>query len=494
VSSADRAVSRRALLGGGAVAIGGAVAGSTWYGVARGTGQHPLTQRWRERRGTRYFIAHRGAGDALPEHTLPAYEAALGWGADAVEISTSSTADGVLICMHDLTYDRTTTGKGVIHEQPSTVLTRLGVSQPQLGPKWSRAPLTPVPRLDDVLQRIGGRAVLCIEAKLDSDYAAVAAMIEKHGLRDSVIMKFFHRSHNIAVAKAAGYPVFVYLGGGDVSAKTISDAAAGLDRVKDCLVIPTTAGTGDIPDALVAAAVKTGVPTWVYPVHRRVEADHYFALGVSGVVTSSIGYSAQSIPPVRRDDWRSGAIQPGQLSRDPVGVGHAPIWRPDGALTLAGRGIGQHFLLLGQFGVLGSTGAGYNVQFEARWEKLPADKNANLTLAFACADDRYYQHRLGAASGYHATQRANGLLELYRHSAGSQEGVPLGAPAPTAAALEGQWMRFSLQVSQGGISWRRLGGALNGISVSVGDFHGGYLHIGRSSDDGALSFRNFTVA
>lgn len=53
-------------------------------------------------------IAHRGASGALPEHTLAAYDAAIGLGADYVEPDLVLTADGVLVCRHDIYLSTTT--------------------------------------------------------------------------------------------------------------------------------------------------------------------------------------------------------------------------------------------------------------------------------------------------------------------------------------------------------------------------------------------------
>lgn len=48
-------------------------------------------------------IAHRGASAYLPEHTLEAYALAYGQEADVIEPDVVLTADGVLICSHDVT-------------------------------------------------------------------------------------------------------------------------------------------------------------------------------------------------------------------------------------------------------------------------------------------------------------------------------------------------------------------------------------------------------
>ncbi len=54
------------------------------------------------------LIAHRGASAYAPENTLPAYELAIRQGADYVEQDLQITRDGVLVCLHDVTLERTT--------------------------------------------------------------------------------------------------------------------------------------------------------------------------------------------------------------------------------------------------------------------------------------------------------------------------------------------------------------------------------------------------
>ena len=54
------------------------------------------------------LVAHRGASAYAPEHTLEAYRLAIELGADFVEQDLAVTRDGVLVCIHDLTLDRTT--------------------------------------------------------------------------------------------------------------------------------------------------------------------------------------------------------------------------------------------------------------------------------------------------------------------------------------------------------------------------------------------------
>lgn len=54
------------------------------------------------------LIAHRGASGSAPEHTRAAYALALELRADFVEQDLAVSKDGVLICLHDDTLERTT--------------------------------------------------------------------------------------------------------------------------------------------------------------------------------------------------------------------------------------------------------------------------------------------------------------------------------------------------------------------------------------------------
>lgn len=59
-------------------------------------------------------VAHRGASDSSPEHTLAAYRKAIEAGADGLECDVRLTADGHLVCVHDRRIERTSNGRGVL--------------------------------------------------------------------------------------------------------------------------------------------------------------------------------------------------------------------------------------------------------------------------------------------------------------------------------------------------------------------------------------------
>jgi glycerophosphoryl diester phosphodiesterase len=73
------------------------------------------------------LIAHRGASGYAPEHTFEAYRLAIEQGADFVEQDLQVTKDGALVCLHDLTLERTTNVEEVFPDR-----FRADVSEDQL--------------------------------------------------------------------------------------------------------------------------------------------------------------------------------------------------------------------------------------------------------------------------------------------------------------------------------------------------------------------------
>jgi glycerophosphoryl diester phosphodiesterase len=67
------------------------------------------------------LIAHRGASGLAPEHTAAAYKLALEHGADFVEPDLQMTKDGVLVCLHDATLERTTDVEDVFPDRAAVV-------------------------------------------------------------------------------------------------------------------------------------------------------------------------------------------------------------------------------------------------------------------------------------------------------------------------------------------------------------------------------------
>jgi glycerophosphoryl diester phosphodiesterase len=70
--------------------------------------------------GPKVLIAHRGASGYAPEHTLAAYDLAIAQHADFVEPDLAVSKEGVLVCLHDDTLDRTTNVEQLFPDRFST--------------------------------------------------------------------------------------------------------------------------------------------------------------------------------------------------------------------------------------------------------------------------------------------------------------------------------------------------------------------------------------
>src|SRR4051794_33026759 len=137
-------------------------------------------------------IAHRGGANLFPENTMAAYECAAALGCRAIEAGDLQlTADGVLVAMHDATVDRTTTGSGNVADYSLSGIRTLRVdASTWFGGHWADQP---VPTFTEILDRLGGSAVLVPESKTvgpATTMAIVDAVIAR-GLQKSVIIQSF---------------------------------------------------------------------------------------------------------------------------------------------------------------------------------------------------------------------------------------------------------------------------------------------------------------
>lgn len=76
-----------------------------------------------------FVVAHRGASAYAPEHTAAAYRLAIEQGAEYVEQDLGITKDGVLVCTHDATLERTTNVRELFPDRYRDVPTANGTSR-----------------------------------------------------------------------------------------------------------------------------------------------------------------------------------------------------------------------------------------------------------------------------------------------------------------------------------------------------------------------------
>ena len=132
-------------------------------------------------------IGHRGAAALAPENTWAGFDRALEIGVDAIETDVRATSDGRLVLIHDARLDRTTDGRGLVHETPWSVLRSLDAGS-WFDAKYGGAR---VPRLDETLRRYGPLVPLALEIKQPGVELRVLEMVHRLGLLERVTFTCF---------------------------------------------------------------------------------------------------------------------------------------------------------------------------------------------------------------------------------------------------------------------------------------------------------------
>lgn len=127
--------------------------------------------------------SHRGDWRNSPENSLAAIDNAIKMGVDIVELDVHMTKDSVLICMHDPSLDRTTTGKGKIAESTIDYIRTL-----KLKNGCNIRTIHNVPTLEEALTHAKGKIMVNLD-KADRYFDKVYELMKKTGTTKQIIMK-----------------------------------------------------------------------------------------------------------------------------------------------------------------------------------------------------------------------------------------------------------------------------------------------------------------
>lgn len=123
------------------------------------------------------IIAHRGYRAVAPENTLPAFEAALAYNPDMLEMDLHRTKDGHLVVIHDETVDRTTNGTGLVKDLTLAEIKALDAGQYK-APKMPGVTIPTFAEFLTFLQDQRFAKTLLIEIKTDhQEYPGIEAEI-----------------------------------------------------------------------------------------------------------------------------------------------------------------------------------------------------------------------------------------------------------------------------------------------------------------------------
>ena len=223
-------------------------------------------------------IAHRGASAYAPENTMAAFEKAVELGADVLELDLHLTRDDELVVIHDDTLDRTTDGKGPVHDRDLEDIKRLDAG------RWFGEGFAGqrIPTLDEVLDRYAGKLLLALEVKAGSAFfpgieeKVVSALRRRSAIGQTVFASFDHHALQRVKEIEPTLRTAALLVGRPVAVSAIAgDAKADAMALESSLVTKTE----------VEACRAAGLQLVVWVVNEPALMRHFIGLGVDGIIT-----------------------------------------------------------------------------------------------------------------------------------------------------------------------------------------------------------------
>lgn len=257
-------------------------------------------ERWR----APVAIAHRGSRVLWPENTDTSFQGAYNLGYRHFETDLHLTADGVLVCFHDPTVDRTTNGTGPVESLTLAELQSLdaGYRHGTADGFTYRDRGASVPTLEWLLTTFTDVSVV-VDLKCDGLAEPLAALLDELGAHDRLIAGSFSAARiselqdltDGRVPVSSG-PTLARLwvlasrvgrgGGGDISA----------------LQLPThMRGVRVVDEKLVDAAHNEGVQVHVWTVNEVSEMNRLLDMGVDGLITDRPDHLKEVL--IQRGEW-----------------------------------------------------------------------------------------------------------------------------------------------------------------------------------------------
>ncbi len=244
----------------------------------------PAWAQWK-RPSTPAVIAHRGGRVEAPEETLETLAVSVEAGADVLELDLHLTRDGVVVCLHDGSVDRTTDGAGPVADLTWAELQSFdaGARFCDAGGVCSYAGRgVKVPSLDAVLSAFP--STLFILEQKDPSPAAVAAtlrVLRKHNAMDRVVMASFQSSALDAFRAAEDGPATSFS-----PQEVVAYLWSGERPPAAFLQVPPGIGPWDLVTAeFVDQAHADGIVVQVWTISDPSEMARLRDLGVDGILT-----------------------------------------------------------------------------------------------------------------------------------------------------------------------------------------------------------------
>lgn len=237
-------------------------------------------------------MAHRGGRGLAPENTMVAFRQAVALGVDVLELDIRSSADGALVVIHDETVERTTNGRGAVHDHTLAELKDLDA-----GYRWSadggqtfpfRGQGITIPTLAELFSAFP-QMRMNIDIKQESPpiVSAFTRIIVEHGMVERVLVGSFsdasiaryrrHLLEGVTAASPMETRLFYLL------AKV---RLSGLYRpAAQAFQIPERYGRWQIDPHFIEAAHRQQMEVHIWTVNEVADMRRLMRWGVDGIIT-----------------------------------------------------------------------------------------------------------------------------------------------------------------------------------------------------------------
>ncbi len=234
-------------------------------------------------------IAHRGDNKSLPENTHAAFESALNYPIDGLELDVRITADDVLVVYHNRTPVKAGGEDRPIADQTLAELQRLNYGDGES-----------LPLLDEVLTRYGRRTNLLVEIKADEGSGGrdkqqklmtqTMDAVCRHGLEKTAMVLSFDL--DLLAFGHARYP----------EVRCVLNQNGGLAGNVPFLYAHSFKIDGLEPEH-VAEAHKAGKPVFCWTCNDEQQVNHALRCGVEGIMSDNpewlTDYILSNVPSTR---------------------------------------------------------------------------------------------------------------------------------------------------------------------------------------------------
>jgi glycerophosphoryl diester phosphodiesterase len=220
-------------------------------------------------------MAHRGDSVHAPENTLPAFQAAIDYGADAAEMDVQMTKDGTIVVLHDSSIDRTSTGTGNIWD-----VTYHDIENLDNGSFFDASFAdTRIPTLDQVIKLCKGKLFLNIEIKRTGHDDGIEQKVI-----DIIKDNNFQEQCDIT---SMDYNTLVTVKSIDPSIETVYTTNVALGNVEDMAAADAFSIEGTfVTQSFVRQLRQNGKKFYVWTVNDEEQMQKMINLGANAIITN----------------------------------------------------------------------------------------------------------------------------------------------------------------------------------------------------------------